>query len=130
MMLYRMLRGVNRAYPFVVLWCYIGAFLLALPFTFIFPPLPLILVLVAAVSVAFVFLCRKLLMLPQVMLARRSLKRGMCPACGEFVVSASGEPAAHWHCVSCGTLFTNCGDEVETMGGRGEVALDHEARLA
>jgi ribosomal protein S27AE len=128
-MLYRMLRSVNLTYPFVILWGYVGLFLLALPFIFIFPPLTVLLVIAGALSVPFVFAGRTVLLLPQRALARRALSRGTCPRCGEFVVDASGEPEGRWHCVSCGTQFTDAGEEIEILGGT-EANADHEARLA
>ena len=129
-MLYRMLRATNLAFPFVLLWVYVGVFALALPFMFIFPPISLVLVLVAALSVPVVFIVRTLMMMPQKMLARSSLHAGTCPRCGEFVVDSTAAQDARWHCVSCGTLFAEDGEEIELPGSGSGVEGDQQARLA
>jgi len=128
-MLYRILRAVNRSYPFVMFWGYVGLFLLALPFVFIFPLIPLVLVMFGALSVAIVFALRKLLLMPQHWIAHHKLNKDSCPRCGETVIASTDQHEAAWHCVSCGTLYTERGAEIEAVVDTDPIA-DHEARLA
>ena len=53
-MILRLLRAVNRVYPFVVLFGYMGAFLLAFICIFSFPLGALVLVIGSVLSLAFV----------------------------------------------------------------------------
>lgn len=129
-MLYRILHKVTSTYPFVVFWGYVGAFMLAFAFVFVFPPITIVLVFVAVLCVPIVFLTRMILIVPQHMLARYVLKRGACPRCGEFVVAATGETEHDWHCVSCGAHYTKHGEEIEVLPDPLTQAVDHTARLA
>ncbi len=129
-MLYRLLRIVNRVYPFVMLWTYVALFVLALPFMFIFPPLSLFLVIFAALSVPIVFLGRTIMMAPQKLLARHKLSKGVCPRCGEFVVGSDLAIDSRWHCVSCGTLYSESGEEIDRLGAADVSELERKARFA
>jgi len=131
MVLYRVMRSVNAAFPFMVFWMYLGAFLGAFAFIFVFPPVALLLVFACVLSVPVVFLVKLSLKLPEFLLARHALKRGKCPRCGEFVVNAPEGTESAWHCVSCGSQFTRECDEVERLPTpHGESDAGHTARLA
>jgi predicted RNA-binding Zn-ribbon protein involved in translation (DUF1610 family) len=130
MLIYRLLRAVNLAYPFLVFWLYLGAFVIALSFVFVFPPVALLLVFVCVLSIPFIFLTRLVLMFPQLLLARHALRKHKCPRCGEFVIDVRSEAEGAWHCVSCGVHYMIAGEEIELEGTAVETARDQHASLA
>lgn len=134
-MLYRILHQVNTTYPFLVFWGYVGAFVTAFAFVFVFPPIALLCVFAAVMSTPFVFLIRYALILPQRWLARRSLKRGECPRCRGVLVAGPADSDIDFRCDACPAHFTKQGEDVEILpeGSTGvapEDDIDPAAQLA
>jgi len=131
--IYRIVRSVNRAYAFAVLWCYIAAFVVAFALMFVFPPGTLLLVflgvfgLVAAVGGA------QILGGIEHLLARRLIRQERCPACGMHrtfepitrgrSTEASGadrerhapETSGRLGCNACGAAYERWGGEIESV---------------
>jgi hypothetical protein len=77
----RILRFVNRAYPFVAFGAYGFAFVVAFICMFTFPLGALALVVAGVLSLAFVALGSDALKGLERILSRRALRKGRCPAC-------------------------------------------------
>jgi ribosomal protein L37AE/L43A len=109
----RILRFVNRAYPFVAFGAYGIAFVLAFVCMFTFPLGALTLVVMGVLSLAFVALGSDALKGLERVLSRRALHRGRCPACrmGPVQSVESG-----WCCRGCTAAFEGDGTQraVET----------------
>ena len=101
-MILRMLRSVNRVYPFVVLFGYIAAFLLAFICIFSFPLGALVLVIVSVLSLAFVVFFGETLTGIEGILTRRALKNNRCPACRTGPIQKN---VAAYQCLGCGARF-------------------------
>ncbi len=109
-MVLRILRFLNRAYPFVALACYMAAFVVAFVSMFTFPLLALTLVVLGVLSLAFVALGWDLLRAVERWMSRRALLRGRCPACRLGPVErpqAQGE----WTCRGCAARFDTEGTQ-------------------
>jgi hypothetical protein len=115
MLLYRILQQVNTTYPVLVFWGYLGAFVTAFAFVFVFPPIALLCVFAAVLSTPFVFLIRYALIAPQRILARRAIKHGTCPRCGAALVADSSESEIDWRCDACPAHFTALGEDLEIL---------------
>ena len=101
-MILRLLRAVNRVYPFVVLFGYMGAFLLAFICIFSFPLGALVLVIGSVLSLAFVVFFGETLSGVEGILTRRTLKKNRCPACRMGPIQKN---AATYQCLGCGICF-------------------------
>lgn len=101
-MILRLLRAVNRVYPFVVLFGYMGAFLLAFICIFSFPLGALVLVIGSVLSLAFVVFFGETLSGIEGILTRRALKKNRCPACRTGPIQKN---SAHFQCLGCGARF-------------------------
>ena len=101
-MILRLLRAVNRVYPFVVLFGYMGAFLLAFICIFSFPLGALVLVIGSVLSLAFVVFFGETLSGIEGILTRRTLKKNRCPACRMGPIQKN---AATYQCLGCGICF-------------------------
>jgi ribosomal protein L37AE/L43A len=108
-MVLRILRFLNRAYPFVALACYMLAFVVAFVCMFTFPLGALTLVVVGVLSLAFVALGWDVLRAIERWMSRRWLSRGRCPACR---MGPLERQAAAWHCRGCAARFDAEGAEV------------------
>ena len=101
-MILRLLRAVNGVYPFVVLFGYMGAFLLAFICIFSFPLGALVLVIGSVLSLAFVVFFGETLSGIEGILTRRTLKKNRCPACRMGPIQKN---AAIYQCLGCGICF-------------------------
>ena len=101
-MILRLLRSLNRAYPFVVLFGYMGAFVLAFICIFSFPLGALVLIIGSVLSLAFVVFFGEALSGIEGILTRRALKKNRCPACRTGPIQKN---AAHFQCLGCGARF-------------------------
>ena len=101
-MILRLLRAVNRVFPFVVLFGYMGAFLLAFICIFSFPLGALVLVIGSVLSLAFVVFFGETLSGIEGILTRRALKKNRCPACRTGPIQKN---SAHFQCLGCGARF-------------------------
>jgi hypothetical protein len=101
-MILRLLQAVNRVYPFVVLFGYMGAFLLAFICIFSFPLGALVLVIGSVLSLAFVVFFGETLSGIEGILTRRTLKKNRCPACRMGPIQKN---AATYQCLGCGICF-------------------------
>ena len=101
-MILRLLRAVNGVYPFVVLFGYMGAFLLAFICIFSFPLGALVLVIGSVLSLAFVVFFGETLSGIEGILTRRTLKKNRCPACRMGPIQKN---AATYQCLGCGICF-------------------------
>lgn len=99
----RILRFVNRAYPFVALAGYMLAFAVAFVCVFTFPLGALTLVVAGVLSLAFVALGADALKGLERVMARAQLRRGRCPACR--LGPAEGVTQGGWQCRGCATRF-------------------------
>lgn len=102
-MVLRILRFLNRAYPFVALAGYMVAFVLAFVCMFTFPLGALTLVVVGVLSLAFVALGWDTLRALERWMSRRALDRGRCPACRLGPVERA--QARSWLCRGCAARF-------------------------
>ena len=101
-MILRFLRSLNRAYPFVVLFGYMGAFVLAFICIFSFPLGALVLIIGSVLSLAFVVFFGEALSGIEGILTRRALKKNRCPACRTGPIQKN---TAHFQCLGCGERF-------------------------
>ena len=108
-MVLRLLRLVNRVYPWVALAAYMLAFVVAFICVFTFPLGALSLVVLGVLSLAVVAVVRDGLQAVQRAMQRRWLRRGRCPACRMGPVETEG---AGWRCRGCAEAFGADGAEV------------------
>ena len=101
-MILRLLRAVNRVYPFIVLAGYMVAFVLAFICVFTFPLGALVLIIGSVLSLAFVVFFGETLSGIEGILTRRALKNNRCPACRTGPIQKN---AAHFQCLGCGARF-------------------------
>ncbi len=101
-MVLRLLRLVNRLYPWVALGTYMVAFAVAFICVFTFPLGALGLVVLGVLSLAVVAVARDGLQAVQRFMQRRWLRSGRCPACRTGPVETS---APGWRCRGCATRF-------------------------
>jgi hypothetical protein len=101
-MILRVLRLVNRLYPWVALGTYMLAFAVAFICVFTFPLGALGLVVLGVLSLAVVAVARDGLQAVQRFMQRRWLRSGRCPACRTGPVETS---APGWRCRGCATHF-------------------------
>ena len=107
----RILRFVNRAYPFVALAGYMLAFAVAFICVFTFPLGALTLVVAGVLSLAFVALGADALRALERVMARAQLRRGRCPACRLGPIEP--EAAGRAHCRGCAMRFDADGSDRE-----------------
>jgi hypothetical protein len=105
-MVLRVLRALNRAYPFVVFAGYALAFLVAFICMFTFPLASLILVIGSVLSLAVVVFIGEVFRGIEGLLSRRVLRRSHCPACRMGPVHRHD---AHYKCLGCGKRFEHSG---------------------
>jgi ribosomal protein L37AE/L43A len=113
MLALRILRFVNRAYPFVVFGVYGLAFLVAFVCVFTFPLGALALVLIGVLSLAVVALGADSLKGLERALSRQALRQGRCPACRLGPVHRAAPQG--WCCRSCSVRFESDGSESEPV---------------
>lgn len=113
-MVLRILRFLNRAYPFVALACYMLAFVVAFVCMFTFPLGALTLVVVGVLSLAFVALAWDVLRALERWMSRGALGRGRCPACRMGPVERERVESG-WACRGCATRFDAEGAEVRDV---------------
>jgi DNA-directed RNA polymerase subunit RPC12/RpoP len=101
-MILRILRSVNRSYPFLVLGGYMVAFALAFICVFTFPLGALVLIIGSVLSLAFVVFFGETLSGIEGILTRRALKRNRCPACRMGPIQKN---VAVYQCLGCGVRF-------------------------
>ena len=101
-MILRILRSVNRSYPFLVLGGYMVAFALAFVCVFTFPLGALVLIIGSVLSLAFVVFLGETLSGIEGMLTRRALKKNRCPACRMGPIQKN---VAAYQCLGCGVRF-------------------------
>ena len=124
-MILRLLQAVNRVYPFVVLFGYMGAFLLAFICIFSFPLGALVLVIGSVLSLAFVVFFGETLSGIEGILMRRTLKNNRCPACRMGPIQKN---AATYQCLGCGICFDM--DGAQLLQDAQEIeASDADAKL-
>ena len=124
-MILRLLRAVNRVYPFVVLFGYMGAFVLAFICIFSFPLGALVLVIGSVLSLAFVVFFGETLGGMERILTRRALKKNRCPACRMGPIQKN---AAAYQCLGCGICFDMDGAQLSQDAQEIE-ASDANAKL-
>jgi hypothetical protein len=117
----RILRFVNRAYPFVVFGIYGIAFATAFICVFTFPLGALLLVVAGVLSLAFVALGLDALKALERWMSRRALSRGRCPACRMGPIESG---AAGWCCRGCAVAFDADGTQLDAAA---EADLDRPA---
>ncbi|MCE9618398.1 MAG: hypothetical protein K8R92_00620 [Planctomycetes bacterium] len=105
-MILRVLRALNRSYPFVVFFGYLAAFVLAFICMFSFPLGALVLVIGSVLSLALVVFVGEVLLGVERILARRALRRRRCPACRMGPVQTN---STRFHCLGCGSRFESNG---------------------
>ncbi len=108
-MILRILKSVNRAFPFLVLFGYIGAFLLAFICIFSFPLGALVLVIGSVLSLAFVVFLGETLSGIEGILTRRALKKNRCPACRMGPIQKNTD---FHQCLACGARFQFDGAQI------------------
>ncbi|MFO0874560.1 MAG: hypothetical protein U0575_11395 [Phycisphaerales bacterium] len=111
-MIYRVVRAVHRGYALTVFWIYVAAFAVAFCFMFILPFVTISLLFVAIFGLALAYFGEMILRGSENLLARASLRRGVCPICrgsGELSRSADGRLG----CLECASLFERHGAEVD-----------------
>ena len=101
-MILRILRSVNRSYPFLVLGGYMVAFALAFICVFTFPLGALVLIIGSVLSLAFVVFFGETLSGIEGILTRRALKKNRCPACRMGPIQKN---IAAYQCLGCGVCF-------------------------
>ncbi len=106
----RILRFVNRVYPFVAFGVYGLAFVVASICVFTFPLGALTLVVAGVLSLAFVALGSDALKALERMMSRRALRRGRCPACRMGPVQSV---EGGWSCRGCAATFEADGSQRE-----------------
>jgi hypothetical protein len=124
-MILRLLRLVNRLYPWVALGAYMLAFAVAFVCVFTFPLGALGLVVLGVLSLAVVAVVRDALQALQGVMQRGWLRRGRCPACRTGPVEADG---SGWRCRGCAESFG--GDGTQTAPGEPPVVVDSEMAAA
>ena len=124
-MVLRLLRLVNRVYPWVALAAYMLAFMVAFICVFTFPLGALSLVVLGVLSLAVVAVVRDALQATQRVMQRRWLRRGRCPACRTGPVEAE---AAGWRCRGCAEAFGS--DGAELPPAEPTVSIDSEMAAA
>lgn len=105
----RIMRAVNRAYPFVALAGYMLAFAVAFVCVFTFPLGALTLVVAGVLSLAVVALGADALRGFERLLARSQLRRGRCPACRLGPIEPAS--AGCWQCRGCAMQFEADGSD-------------------
>ena len=116
----RILRLVNRAYPFVVFGIYGFAFVVAFVCVFTFPLGALTLVVAGVLSLAFVALASDALKALERWMSRGALRRGRCPACR--MGPAEAGPTG-WCCRGCAAAFEADGTQ---QAPRSEDGIDSQ----
>ena len=106
MLALRILRFVNRAYPFVAFGAYGFAFVVAFICMFTFPLGALTLVVAGVLSLAFVALGSDALKGLERVLSRRALRKGRCPACR---MGPAQSVVDGWSCRGCAANFDSDG---------------------
>ena len=101
--LYRILRQLHAAYPYVALSLFIAAFLLAFIFMFIFPLVSLGLVFLGLLGLGVMVVMRHMIEAASTMMVRRLIHAGSCPECG------SSGAMVERDCPTCGAGFTVAG---------------------
>jgi ribosomal protein L37AE/L43A len=124
-MVLRLLRLVNRLYPWVALAAYMLAFAVAFVCVFTFPLGALALVVMGVLSLAVVAVARDGLQAVQRLMQRGWLRRGRCPACRMGPVKAEG---SGWRCRGCAQSFDT--DGAEATAAEPAVAIDAEMAAA
>ena len=110
-MLYRLTRAINEYYGVVVLGFFVLAFFIALAFTVIFPIVPFVLLFLCLFLVVFFSMVSKVLRAIERLIARRSLRKGRCPACQGELIDVAGDGELMHECVPCGWLLRANGEE-------------------
>ena len=124
-MVLRLLRLVNRLYPWVALGAYMLAFAVAFVCVFTFPLGALALVVMGVLSLAVVAVARDALQAVQRAMQRGWLRGGRCPACRMGPVKAE---AAGWRCRGCAQAYGADGAEAPAV--EPPVAIDSEMAAA
>ena len=125
-MFYRILRFVNEWFAIVVLWLFIGAFLLALSFVFLFPQVTLALFFLGLAALGVAVVASGFLRWMQRRLARRTMSAGVCPRC-RASLRETAEPGFMVQCTGCATLYAQDGTEIEQAAvGTMENSLDRD----
>ncbi|MGA0287381.1 MAG: hypothetical protein ACO3YY_06320 [Phycisphaerales bacterium] len=124
-MIYRLLRMVRGSYGFVALGLFALLFLTALAFVFLLPVASVVVLLGSILLLVAVWLGGELLGWLERVLARPSLRRGICPTCRSEVVrtevTLSDDPSlqppidpvpkAVLQCTGCPRMFLESGEE-------------------
>jgi hypothetical protein len=113
--LYRTLRSFNQGYMLTVMWLLITAMVIAIFFMFVHPFGTILLFWLGLIVLGLAYLAGKLSIVLQRRMARRSLTRGACPACGGEVVKAEGGDV-EWNCPACDLDFLATGAESPREG--------------
>ena len=111
MLFNRIMRITRREFPLVVFWLYLGTFVVAFPFVFIFPQVTLLLFGLALASLPFAIITARILTAVQEWTDRRQLRAGRCPMCG--LANLEGDREDGWTCGACATAFRASGETIE-----------------
>jgi hypothetical protein len=105
-MLYQACHWLNNVYPLTVFFLYVGLFVLAFCLAFLIPAAA-ILILIGSIFalLPFVF-ANHLFQASERILARRSLRRGLCPACSGDIAEIDG---GERNCPACHRVFDETG---------------------
>lgn len=121
-MLYRALRWINQRYALTVFWLFLALFLLACSLIFIFPLGPILLVFLGLGGLGAAVVVGRSLRSVEAALARRALRRGVCPHCGDAGHGQNEGEA--WHCPRCGLKLDSKGRELQEA--EAAAAAEHE----
>ena len=110
-MLYRLVRTTHRGYALAIFWMYVAAFAIAFCFMFILPLVTISLVFVAIFGLAVAYCGELILGGIEHVLARRFLRRNICPGCRLEAMDRTA--ADRITCLECGATFDPSGVETE-----------------
>jgi len=127
-MIYRAVRAVHRGYALTLFWLYVGLFGVAFLLIFILPPATIALLFLGIFGLAFAWTGNLLLGAVGDALARKSLKRAICPHCQVRLEGGAASdrnraqegdgPPLTVSCIHCGRCFEPSGAVVEELGDR------------
>ncbi|MBL9121126.1 MAG: zf-TFIIB domain-containing protein [Phycisphaerae bacterium] len=109
-MLYRIARAVAEAFKFVAFGGFVVAFFVAFAFVFILPVVPLFLIISAPFVLVLCWIASDLLGALEQAIARRSLRRGKCPACENGIERFRFDGQEIHECGHCRRIFESDGD--------------------
>jgi ribosomal protein S27AE len=107
-----MLHAINAGYALAVFWMYVAALAFGMCTIFFFPQMAVVLVFLGLLFLGPALIGSKVLFAVERRLARQSLRRRVCPRCGEQIIANSGEVES-WRCEYCQTEYLPSGLQSE-----------------